>query len=177
MTISFTRAKEGKDLIQILEIQKNNLPINLSKEESNKEGFVTVCHTLQQLQAMNDECPHIVAKVDDTVVGYALCMTRSFADDIEVLKPMFKEIEKMLPEEEKYIVMGQICIAKEYRKKGIFKNLYAEMKKAVKEDYYQIITEVDSTNQRSLNAHRAIGFTLLKTYISNQQEWQIVSLK
>ena len=50
------------------------------------------------------------------------------------------------------------------------------MKKALKKEYNQIITEVDSKNERSLKAHKSIGFTHLKTYIANEQEWQIIRL-
>ena len=176
MNFIYSRSRTNSDLLQILEVQKSNLFKNLSEEEREKEGFVTVSHTFEQLQKMNEICSHIIVKVDNIVVGFALCMTRSFSNEIEILKPMFQELEKIVSKAENYIVMGQICIAKEYRRKGIFKKLYLEMKNAIKKDYNLIITEVDSKNERSLRAHASVGFRHLKTYTSNQQEWQIISL-
>jgi hypothetical protein len=41
---------------------------------------------------MNAVCPHIIAKVDDKVVGCALCMHPLFSAVIAVLKSMFDEI-------------------------------------------------------------------------------------
>jgi len=37
-----------------------------------------------------------------------------------------------------------------------------------------IITEVDITNTRSINAHRAIGFNTVYSYRSNNQDWEIL---
>ena len=113
MEIVYGRAKSGKDLEQILELQKCNLFTNVSEEERRQEGFLTVAHSLDLLEEMNEVCPHIIAKYRDTVVGYALCMDPAFSQEIEVLKPMFAEIEAVMPEGESYIVMGQICVDKE----------------------------------------------------------------
>lgn len=142
-----------------------------------KEGFVTVCHTYDMLYRMNKICPHIIAKEGEKVVGYALCMHPKFANEIEVLEPMFTEIASLLSKASSYIVMGQICIARNYRKKGIFRKLYEAMKIFVGPEFSWIITEVDSKNTRSLNAHYAIGFTNLKTYRSGGQDWKLIALK
>ena len=73
--------------------------------------------------------------------------------------------------------MGQICIAKDYRSGGVFRELYQFMKQELKEEYNAIITEVDVKNTRSLNAHKAVGFKVLKNYRSNNQDWVIVILE
>lgn len=149
----------------------------LSLEEKKKEGFVTVSHTLEVLEQMNTRCSHIIAKDNDTVVGYVLCMHPMFTSEVEVLKPMFVEIEKIFPKERSFITMGQICIDKKYRGKGFFRKLYATMKDAVQPEFDAIITEVDAENTRSLNAHYAIGFKDLTTYFSNGQTWKLIGLK
>lgn len=148
----------------------------LSQTEREREGFVTVSHTFEILRKMNDTCPHIIAKSREQVVGYALCMHPKFAEDIEVLRPMFKEIESLSPKIMDYIAMGQICIEKTHRKKGIFRMLYRTMLEVLRPDFSSIITEVDSENKRSLQAHYAIGFKNLKVYCSEHREWQLVQL-
>ncbi|WP_373519607.1 N-acetyltransferase family protein [Pricia sp.] len=175
--ITFGRAASEADLNQILALQRANLPGNLSSEEKKKEGFVTVPHTFDILKAMNDACPHIVAKNDGIVIGYALCMHPKFADEIEVLRPMFDEIFALNPKIENYIVMGQICIAKAFRGQGIFRQLYQTMQKGIRPEFGQIITEVDAENTRSVRAHYAVGFANLTTYRFGNQDWKVIQLK
>ncbi|WP_422083155.1 GNAT family N-acetyltransferase [Ulvibacterium sp.] len=175
--VSYKRTSVEDELVQILELQKRNLPESLSRQEKHSEGFVTVSHSLDQLRAMHQVCPHIIAKDQDRVIGYALCMHPRFAEFVAVLRPMFQEIETIVPEGKKYMVMGQICIDKAYRKKGVFRQLYQTMKTALFPDYPVIITEVDTENQRSLRAHYTVGFKDLKTYRSTNQEWQLISLE
>ena len=62
--VVYKQAESLKELEQILDLQQRNLPKNISQEESTKEGFVTVEHTLDLLKSMNDVCGHIIA-VDD----------------------------------------------------------------------------------------------------------------
>ncbi len=126
---------------------------------------------------MNEVCPHIIAKDKDKVVGYTLCMHPMFSEELEFLKPMFNELRAILTEDEKFIVMGQNCIDKGYRKKGIFRNLYQTMKQVTSPEFECIITEVDAKNKRSINAHYAIGFTHLITHLSNGRSWKLILLK
>ncbi len=170
-------ATSETDLNQILVLQQKNLPGAISSEEKKIEGFVTVSHTLDILRAMNDVCPHIVAKSDGTVIGYALCMHPKFADEVEILQPMFDKIDAIIPKIENYIAMGQICIDKAYRGRGVFRQLYRTMQEAVRPEFGQIITEVDAENVRSLRAHYAVGFEDVATYRSGVQLWKVVGLR
>lgn len=177
MAIHISRAQSSFELEQILSLQKKNSPNVLSKIEMDQEGFVTVTHTLDLLDRMNRICPHIIAKENDKVIGYALCMHPKFRNDIPILKPMFVEIKSVLFPGEKYMVMGQVCIDKEYRKLGVFQKLYKKMQDVIKTNYNCIITEVDALNKRSLNAHFAVGFIELKTYNSYGKKWHLLVLK
>lgn len=177
MIIEIGQVQNKKELEQILSLQKENLPGALSKKEIAKEGFVTIAHSFDLLDAMNKVCPHIIAKEEEKVIGYALCMHPKFGNEIDILKPMFKEISAVLSRDEKYMVMGQICIDKTYRKMGLFQKLYKNMQDAIKPDFNCIITEVDALNKRSLNAHLAIGFVELKTYASDGRKWHLIALK
>lgn len=174
MSVEYSRARNCNELEEILKLQRQNLASNISKETIQKEGFVTVSHTLELLQKMNDTCPHIVAKDKDRVVGYALCMHPNFSNEIPILQSMFKELRSILSKDESFIVMGQVCIEKEYRGKGIFRGLYNAMKHAVMPKFKYIVTEVDAANQRSLNAHLAIGFKTIKKYHSDGREWYLI---
>ena len=174
--ITYCRASTDEELNLILKLQKQNLPDSLSKSEIENEGFLTVVHTFEILKQMNDCCPHIIAKNGGEVVGYALSMHPKFADGIEVLRPMFSEINKIISGNLKYIIMGQICVYKNYRKKGIFRGLYGFMSQELKANFDIIITEVNAKNVRSLNAHKAVGFQVLKEYSADNKNWVIISL-
>ena len=174
MLITYSFAKSKDDLMQILALQKKNLNQIVSSEEKEKEGFVTISHTLAILEKMNNLCPHIIAKDGHSIVGYALCMHPDYTNEITLLKSMFTEIEATLDPKVNFMTMGQVCIDISYRKQGIFRKLYAIMKTAIQPEFNTIITEVASNNTRSLQAHYAIGFKDLKVYRSNRQEWHLI---
>jgi predicted GNAT family N-acyltransferase len=174
--IRYKTASTAEELHQILALQQENLPEAVSEEEKILEGFVTVHHTFDLLKRMNDVCAHIIAKNKNTVVGYSLCMHPKFREEIEVLQPMFTEIKNVLSDIDRYIVMGQICIAKGFRKQGVFRKLYETMLMEIQPQFKSIITEVDLKNNRSLHAHYAVGFQLLSTYHSGGQDWALISL-
>ena len=68
----------------------------MSQEELITQGFVTVEHDLKLLKLMSTTYPHVIAKHEDKVVGYALVMLPDFADHIEILKPMFRQFNKVV---------------------------------------------------------------------------------
>ena len=178
--IKYTTAKTIFDLQQILDLQYANLPTNISQAEFHKEGFVTVKHDLKTLKAMNDVTPHIIAKNGEKIIGYSLSMNKVFKNQLQVLKPMFEQIDALsfkghILSEVNYITMGQVCIAKGYRGQGIFGGLYKEMKSRLSQKYPYIITEIDILNKRSLRAHHKVGFQHLHEYHStDKKHWIIV---
>ena len=174
MEIIYKRSINDEELHQILELQLKNIPTSISEIEKQNEGFVSVKHSFELLKTMNTKCAHIIAKNENRVIGYALSMVKDFKDEIDILKPMFAIIENNIPSTLKYIVMGQVCVDKSFRKKGVFRSLYNKMQQELNIEYDAIITEVDKTNTRSLNAHYSIGFKELYSYHSKKQDWEIL---
>ncbi|MBT8244593.1 MAG: GNAT family N-acetyltransferase [Winogradskyella sp.] len=168
-------------LKQILKLQKKNLFTTITKEERKSEGFVTVSHSFDVLKRMNDAQPHIIAKDGDTVVGYALCMLKQFKADVPLLVPMFDFMDSVLEiknlSDLKFVIMGQICIDKAYRKQGVFGELYKKMSSELKENFDIIITEVNTKNKRSSFAHQAVGFETLDMHSAHGEEWELILLK
>jgi hypothetical protein len=60
--LSVTTTSSNDDLRQILDLQKENLIRNLSKDEMKAQGFVTVDHTMEMLKQMHDMAPSIIVK-------------------------------------------------------------------------------------------------------------------
>lgn len=168
------------ELHQILDLQKRNHPDLLTDEERQSQGFVTVKHDFETLEAMNTPFAHSLAISDDRVVGYALTMERSMKARIPILQPMFATLDTIYIQNRKmsdegYIVMGQICVEKIFRGKGVFRGLYSHMRSRLRPHFRYLITEISERNTRSLNAHSAVGFQKLITYDAPDGErWVIV---
>jgi len=171
----YKQAQTRKEMRQILALQKKNLPKNLTQSEMLQQGFLTIEHSLDLLWKMNGAFPHTLAMDKEKVVGYALSMTSKFSHEIPMLTSMFQEIEKTF-KGKKVIVMGQICISKTHRGKGIFRELYKRMQAYTQSRFDAIITEVDTKNIRSMNAHKAIGFEELRRYQADGREWSLIVL-
>ena len=178
--IIYLLAEHEDDLRDILSLQQLNLKQALSPEETRSEGYVTVKHDLALLRALNSPYRHVLARSGDVLAGYALVMERRWKHEIEVLIPMFDEIDAQRYQgvevkSSKYFVMGQVCVAPEFRGKGIFRGLYAKMKSVMSSEFDFLITEIASDNQRSLNAHLAIGFEEFHRYPSGKEfDWILV---
>ena len=178
--ITYTTSQSNKELEGILQLQKANLAASLTAEEMASQGFVTVTHSLADLQKLNNIEQHVIAKDGDKIIAYLLAMTANSRDDIPVLKPMFESFEKVVYSGNpvsgyEYIVVGQVCIDKQYRGQGILDNCYAVYKEVFSGKYHFAITEIAIKNTRSLNAHKRIGFKEVYAYAApDGVEWKIV---
>ena len=60
--IEITTVSDTKDLEEILELQQCNLIKNIDENEMREQGFVTLTHSLDDLQKMHNLAPSIIAK-------------------------------------------------------------------------------------------------------------------
>jgi len=174
MPIHYTRVSAQDELQQILDLQQQNLKVALDQQAIIEEGFVTVGHTYDVLEKMNAACPHIIAKDGDLVVGYALAMRKEFRNEIPVLAAMFETAKELLGDKN-YLAMGQVCVAKEYRKQGVFRGMYLFYKAALEGAYDCLLTEVATENKRSLEAHKSVGFEIIKTQVTGNISWELMN--
>jgi L-amino acid N-acyltransferase YncA len=178
--ITYTTADTATDLEGILKLQKANLARDLTHEEIQSQGFVTVDHTFAQLKKLNDAEKHIIAKDKDRVVAYLLAMTKDCRQDIPILFPMFEVFDSIRYNNRKvsecnYLVVGQVCVDKQYRGQGILDRAYAAYRDHFSSKYDFAITEIAATNTRSRNAHQRIGFREVHSYRSpDGVEWVVV---
>lgn len=119
-TVIRTGLAEQLELPAILELQQAN-------RAQSSDGFVTVVHTVEILQAMQQQMPHVVARSEGGVLaGYALSMAPSCRGLLPILEPMFARLDARKSRLGRYYVMGQICVAQSFRGSGVFDALYAE---------------------------------------------------
>ena len=167
------------ELEQIRKLNQQNLRQSLSAEEMEKEGFVSWSYTLELLENMHNLAPSIIAKDDDNVVGYALVMPKAASAFHQDLDTMVKNLQPVMYKDKpllsyNFYLMGQVCIHKEYRGKGLFSAMYQEHKKRYGKEYEFLLTEIITSNKRSIKAHQKIGFKQIHTYHDNMGEWSLV---
>ncbi len=168
-----------KEIPAILSLQRKNLIKNISDEERQSQGFVTLQHSPEVLLQMHRLAPAVVAKDDDTVVGYALTMLRECRQIVPDLEPMFSVLDKVQwngspLNGHRFYVMGQICIDKEYRGRGLFDQLYHGHRQYYQPSFDCIVTEIATRNLRSLRAHERVGFTTIHVHQDELDEWNVV---
>jgi GNAT superfamily N-acetyltransferase len=167
-------------LEQILLLQSENLPAVLSPDEARTQGFVTLQHSLEALRRMHEVLPSVVAHDDDRLVGYALSMARECRQVVPVLEPLFEVLDRLslpgqpLADRTSY-VMGQVCVAKQSRGRGVFEALYAAHRKAYASRFEVLTTEISIRNPRSLRAHARIGFRDIHRYDDATDSWVVVA--
>jgi GNAT superfamily N-acetyltransferase len=172
--IELTFAKTDTDIEQL------NLKTNVSEEIKKEQGFLTVCHSREQLEMMRSMTPQIIAKADGKVVAFALAMLTSMGKLIPDLQPMFDIVDDIawngkFIRDYKYYIMGQICVAEEFRGLGIFEKLYHTHKNFYEKEYDLCITEISTSNHRSRRAHERVGFKTIHLHQDYVDEWNVVA--
>ena len=168
------------DLEGVLRLQRANLRSALTDEEIQSQGFVTVTHSALVLQNLNAIERHIIAIDHGRVVAYLLAMTKQSRFEVPLLLPMFERFESVQYNgrpvaDQEYMVVGQVCVAKEYRGQGILDKCYAAYKKCFESTYDFAITEIAHTNHRSLAAHKRVGFKEIDRYATGDgTQWCMV---
>jgi hypothetical protein len=173
-----TTVSTVKELEQILQLQQLYLRGQTSEAEEKEQGFLTVTHTFDLLQQMHQIEPSIVVKEDDVLAGYALVMPKECRNFIPILVPMFENFDRLSYQGKPinsytFYVMGQICVAKSYRGRGVFDLLYHEHKKTLQHKYDFVLTEISTNNHRSLRAHSRVGFKTINIHTDETDEWAV----
>ena len=122
----------------------------------------------------------MIVKDDDIAAGYALVTPREASTFHPDLKTMINNLETLAYQNKPlnayaYYIMGQVCIDKAYRSKGIFNMLYLHHKKLYSNKYELLVTEISANNHRSQKAHEKIGFKTIYTYHDAMDAWNVVA--
>ena len=168
-----------REIQGIRDLQEANLKENIALEKRSVDGFLTAEYSLDFLKAMNKSTPAIIAKQSGEVVGYALATNRSLFGQHPLLKDLSIQINK-IPFGDKaigdfdYLVVGQLCVAKQVRGQGLAQRLYAHFKTTYQEQYPFSVTDVDQGNLASLKTHLKVGFQVVSTLQYGNSNWYVV---
>jgi GNAT superfamily N-acetyltransferase len=171
-------------LAGIKALQTANLRRLVAPAEAAREGFVTAEYTLDFLRTMHDVAPSIVATaVDDAgheeVVGYALVADRTVGLDHPLLMDLIQQVDRHMwggapLSEQRYVLCGQLCVAKSHRGIGLVDRMYRCFRDEYASRWDMVITDVVSDNQRSLHAHRRVGFEVVSSLAHGGADWHVV---
>ena len=174
-----TEVTTNDELLQVHELNRQNLKGNLSLQEQEEQGFVTWLYPVSLLQQINNLAPSIIVKDEDKVVGYALVTPveagnfhpdlQAMIDNLETLNYKGRPLSSY-----SYYIMGQVCIDKDYRGKGIFSMLFNKHKEVYSDTYDLLVTEISLSNIRSQKAHEKVGFVTIYTYHDEIDTWNVV---
>ena len=172
-------ATTDREIQGIRDLQEANLKENVALEKRPIDGFLTAKYSLDFLKAMNKSTPAIIANQKGEVVGYALATNRSLLGQHPLLKDLSIQINK-IPFGDKaigdfdYLVVGQLCVARQVRGQGLAQRLYAHFKTTYQEQYPFSVTDVDQSNLASLKTHLKVGFQVVSTLQYGNSNWDVV---
>jgi hypothetical protein len=177
LTATFVTTAE--EIEQMAGLSAANLVTNLTAEEKAKEGFVTWSYPTDTLRILHSIIPSIIVKDGDLVVGYAIVLTRECATVYEPMRDAIRHFAaipykgKSLMDHRVYL-MGQICVHPDYRGKGVFGLLYGFHRQQFFPQYEILVTEISTSNPRSMRAHAKTGFVVVDTRLDETGEWNVV---
>jgi hypothetical protein len=182
MAIEFTTVSTPHQVDQILELQIRNHRDHVDAVTAASDGFTSVRHDRDVLQAMNRQHPSAIAVADGKLAGYCLMMPQNFRDQVPILQPMFAMLDHLhwrgqpLAGNPRWFVMGQVCVAQDFRGMGVFDGIYHRLRETYSPDFDFTVTEISQRNARSLRAHQRVGFETLHVYNdpAADEQWEVV---
>ena len=167
------------ELWQIHQLNQKNLKPKIDPDERAAEGFVSWLYPFGLLKQMHQLAPSVIVKDNDKVVAYALATLRESSGFHHDLKLMFKNLQpvhyKGRPLSScNFYCMGQICVEKQHRGRGLVNLLYQKHKEVYGSRFDFILTEISPANPRSMKAHENIGFKTIYNYTDATDEWNVV---
>jgi ribosomal protein S18 acetylase RimI-like enzyme len=177
--IAIKQVTDFSELEGIRNLQEANLKRNLTDEEAALEGFVTAEYTIEFLARLHSLVPSVLAKEEEQVVGYALAASTDIRNEHDLLGDLMNNIDHItykdhLLKDSRYIVVGQLCVARDYRGLGLVHRMYDHFKSCLSKEYDYCITDVAADNPRSRKAHLKSGFRIIDTLRYGGVSWDIV---
>lgn len=170
---------KDSELEAIQALQRANLRKNLSEPEAAKEGFLIAEYSLDFLRRMHESHPSVIAVDGDQLVGYALVTTKTARDGHSLLDDLCTHIDRLTYKNRplknaKYVLVGQLCVDKCHRGKGLVQQMYGLFRESLQSHYDYGITDVARANQRSLQAHLKTGFQVIHSIQFEGLEWDVI---
>lgn len=179
MDIQFELAKQS-DIESVLELHELNLVSNLTEEEK-KSGFVTTPFSIEQLTYVIQNEGLFIAKDRNIIIAYLFAESWDYFSQYPIFEYMiglfpkleFQDFDVNATNSFQY---GPICIAKEYRGKGLIHSLFEFMRIHTVKRYPLGVTFINKANLPSLKAHtEKLKWTIISDFEFNQNAYYILA--
>lgn len=167
-----------REMQQISDLNAENLKPGLSPAEQESQGFVMWRYEVSLLEAMHRYARSIICKDGDALAGYALTAPVACAAVHPELKLLLQKIQG-LPydgkplDQHRYYILGQLCVAKPYRGRGVVEQLYAFHREQFAGSYEMMVLTIATQNQRSVRVHERIGFQEIHLFEDHFGGWKV----
>ncbi len=168
-----------EDLQKISALNALNNKKNITTAEGREQGFVSWFYDVDLLQQMHQYAPSVICKEGDLLAGYALTAPLESAAVHPELALLLKKIEGIEYEgkpllSQRVYIMGQLCVAKEFRGKGVVELMYNEHRRLFSTSYDMMVLTVATANTRSVRVHERIGFQTIKKIEDHFGDWVVM---
>lgn len=154
--VQYRRAVAG-DYQEILQLQSANYITNLTEEE-RRSGFLSAQFSFEQTAQIAEDLGITIAVLDHRVAGFLCAFRNEFPSGSPVIAemlrhyPLFRFEDRPLSGFFSYIY-GPVCIARQYRGRGLLRGLYEAQKKDLGARFEVGVAFVSRSNPHSLRAH------------------------
>lgn len=158
------RCARRKDYDSIVRLQAANYIENLTDEE-RVEGFLSAQFSSEQIAAIATDLGIAIVTNGTEITGCLCAFRREFVHGSPVVAKMLESYQdarfagRALSAFNSYIY-GPVCIAREYRRRGLLRGLYEFQKKHLTGRFEIGVALVSHSNPHSMQAHIAgLGMT------------------
>lgn len=173
---------QPEDYRSIIRLQTANYIDNLS-EEQRKEGFLSAKFSSEQIAAIAADLGIAIATIGDELAGCLCAFRREFDHDSPVVTKMLESYDRVrfegkpLSAFDSYIY-GPVCIAREYRRRGLLRGLFEFQKKDLAGRFEVGAALVSHNNPHSMAAHiGGLGMTEAGDFEVNGKIFAILAFR
>ena len=170
---------EDDELIQIAALSMENMSSMIPDDLKEKEGYVTWPYSIEDLRVIHQITPSIVIKDDDKVIAYLIILVSEVREVYQPLKNILKLLgpssyQDRLFEDYKYYILGQDCVQRDYRGRGLIKLLFDFQKKHLAPRYDLGVSAISVHNPLSQRIHEKLGAQVINVLSTEENTWNIV---
>ncbi|HKY08142.1 MAG TPA: N-acetyltransferase [Candidatus Binatia bacterium] len=176
------RRAEPKDYPAILALQSANFISNL-KEDERQQGFLSAQFTAEQTAQIAEDLGTTLALVDERVAGFLCAFRNEFDTGSPVIATMLRSYDHLTFEGKRLssfnsYIYGPVCIARQYRGRGLLRGLYDAQKKALAGRFEIGVAFVARSNPHSLNAHmHGLGMSEAGDFAVNDNVYVVLAFR
>lgn len=181
LAIDFRRATET-DYDRIIELQSANYIAHLGDDE-RRQGFLSAQFTPSQTAQIAEDLGTMVAVVNGRLAGFLCAFRKEFQTGSPVIAEMLRSYDRLSFEGRslsayKSYIYGPVCIAREYRGRGLLRGLYEAQKRDLAGQFDIGVAFVSRSNPHSLSAHAGgLGMSEAGDFIANDNTYVTLAFR